>query len=128
MKFKDTIIIILLAGLLVYAACRRNNIIKPGFDKGRREVGVHANFDWKDSIRNNTLDIVVDSEKGLIIKTSTGEMISANQELKTEAISLNDHQIFQGDTITLLHCKITASDSIQSFRLTGDGKLLKIKI
>ncbi len=122
MKFKDVVILIFLTGILAYAVCCRSNLIKPSL-LSQVENTANQPEVWDDTISLNNFSITADPASGIAVRNPQGDLISFVSTLKPEALRLYEDKVINGDTLDLLYCKITNSDSIPCYRIMEDGRL-----
>lgn len=126
LKYKDVIILLFLGGVLIYAACRRNNLLPLKEGEAQATAG-SKRFHWQDTIYHGHLEIIADSGKGILIY-SHGQMLAGVSDVKPEALHLEKGVVCGTDTLDLLYCLTGENQSIPCYRILPDGTLAGVGI
>ncbi len=127
LKYKDFVIIIFLSGVLVYAACRRNNLLPMKKMESQATESITAGH-WQDTIEHRDFRIIAHPSEGLMVYHRDGRLLAGLPGIKPGALHLEAGYIMGNDTIDLLWCRSTDSANLPCFRILDDGSLAVVEI
>lgn len=127
LKYKDFVVIIFLSGVLVYAACRRNNILPLKKMESPATESVLAG-QWQDTIEHRNFRIIAHPEQGLMVYHHDGRLLAGLPGVRAGALRLDAGYIMGNDTIDLLWCRSNDTADLPCFRILDDGSLAVVEI
>lgn len=127
LKYKDFVVIIFLSGVLVYAACRRNNILPVKKIDSQATESVTASY-WQDTIEHRDFRIIAHPEQGLMVYHHDGRLLAGLPGVRAGALRLDAGTIIGNDTIDLLWCRSNDTADLPCFRILDDGSLAVVEI
>jgi hypothetical protein len=128
MKFKDILIIIFLAGLLIYAACHRAGFV----GKANADTAISENYSYEangiDSVKFENWIFSSHPESGLTVTTTSGDVIHHLPDFSSGHIEIVTEPDSSGYSLGLVYVRSDCGMENPCFRISTEGELEKTSI